>query len=291
MQTIRKISAEMWRNLELTLVWAYRRPIPSHSLDSSSDIRNLSAWLILQGGVHVIKGKTEIEAKAGDWVLLGSGPHRRIFQRKSHLLSLHFQMTWLTGRPVFAEEMKLVLPAEDYPLLQRAGGNLERFVCRRFKHPGLDLLLTPLALKDYLRMQELFVRWIDAYTDAVTKAGLEMNFPVESDERVYRTLQILSKWPLHLPYDEAQIVAAAALSPSHLNRIFLTELGLTPRKFFENRKLEYVKRQLRLPNATIKEIAASIGFVYLGNFSKWFHRLEGMSPRAFQKGNGAMLLT
>jgi len=288
---VQKVSVDLWRNLTTTLVWAYRGSVSPRFTDHLAQNRYFSAWLIIQGGVQLTWAKEKIVARAGQWIFWSEGTHHQVFRPKTRLLSIHFEITWMTGQRVFPAFRNIVTEKNAHPHLEPVASDLESFVSSRFNKPGLALLKTSIELKDYLRMQELFNRWILLYCETLRKEGIEMSFPKDTDPRVNRALQLLDAWPLKTSLDEKKIACGSGLSPSHLNRLFLEEMGTTPRKVFETKRLEFAKRNLRLPHSSIKEIALNLGFNHLGNFSKWFHRTEGHSPREYQHGDSTDLLT
>lgn len=58
-------------------------------------------------------------------------------------------------------------------------------------------------------------------------------------------------------------------------------MGSTPRHYLEKRRMDYAYRRLRMPDAQVKEVATTLGFVHLSHFSKWFKKHLGQSPRHF----------
>ncbi len=59
--------------------------------------------------------------------------------------------------------------------------------------------------------------------------------------------------------------------------------GITPKQYIINRTLLEAKRLLRYSDLSIKEIAWSIGFDDLANFSNWFKKLTNLSPLQFKE--------
>ena len=73
------------------------------------------------------------------------------------------------------------------------------------------------------------------------------------------------------------------LSVSQLNRLFAHQMGISPRRYADSRRLEKGRQLLHLNRHSIKEVAAELGFSSLPHFSAWFRRMEGMSPREYLK--------
>ena len=119
-----KISVETWRNLETTLVWAYRGTVSAYYTDFLSENKHLSAWLILEGGVQLVSNKEKIVASADQWIFVKPGSHHQVFRPGTRLLSIHFQMAWLTGQSVFPTMTNIALNQSECPRLRPAAGAL-----------------------------------------------------------------------------------------------------------------------------------------------------------------------
>lgn len=74
------------------------------------------------------------------------------------------------------------------------------------------------------------------------------------------------------------------LSPDHFSRCFTATTGLTPHQWQTNLRIEEAKRQLRDTNASMTEIAHSLGFSSSAHFSTRFRQKVGLSPREWRSG-------
>jgi len=75
------------------------------------------------------------------------------------------------------------------------------------------------------------------------------------------------------------------LDPSVLTRKFNNKIGISPKKYILNKRLEYAKELLANTNATIFEIANSVGFPDQLYFSRIFKIKEGVSPSEYRKSH------
>lgn len=86
---------------------------------------------------------------------------------------------------------------------------------------------------------------------------------------------------------------AVGLSPFHFLRLFGAALGVTPHQYLVACRLRRAARLLADDGRPITDVAYDVGFGDLSNFVRTFHRVAGVSPRAFRraaKGERATLL-
>src|SRR3546814_5802952 len=74
------------------------------------------------------------------------------------------------------------------------------------------------------------------------------------------------------------------LSPDHFSRCFTATTGLTPHQWQTNLRIEEAKRQLRATNASLTEIAHSLGFSSSAHFSTRFRQKVVLSPPEWRPG-------
>jgi len=73
------------------------------------------------------------------------------------------------------------------------------------------------------------------------------------------------------------------LNPSILTKKFNTQIGISPKQYILNKRLEYAKELLVNTNASIFEIANSVGFPDQLYFSRIFKIKEKISPSEYRK--------
>lgn len=83
----------------------------------------------------------------------------------------------------------------------------------------------------------------------------------------------------------AQLAELCGLSVSHMRKLFKEETGLTPVQFRNRQRIAEAQRILACGSMTISEIAYSLGFENVYEFSKLFKRETGMSPRDYKKSD------
>lgn len=76
------------------------------------------------------------------------------------------------------------------------------------------------------------------------------------------------------------------LSLRHMNRLTEKALSMTVAQLILSRKIRAAKKLMTDPEKSIEEIAEETGFSSQQQFSKVFHRLEGLTPTVYRKDIG-----
>ena len=79
------------------------------------------------------------------------------------------------------------------------------------------------------------------------------------------------------------VANAVRISPSHLYRIFSSELGMPPAQFLIRYRINEACSILKNSDLSISEVAVSTGFSDPLYFSRAFKKVKGLSPRAYLK--------
>lgn len=88
---------------------------------------------------------------------------------------------------------------------------------------------------------------------------------------------------MHLPISISDLCKKLGLSQPYLYRVFMSEKGISPKRYLSERRLEEAKRLLLGTDRSISDIAASLGFSDVLAFSKFFFRENGISPSKFRR--------
>lgn len=83
-----------------------------------------------------------------------------------------------------------------------------------------------------------------------------------------------------LPKDYAELLY---ITPNHLNAVCKDVLGLAAGEVIRNRTLLEAKRLLTNPKLSISEIAFTLNFSDNSYFTKFFKKIEGITPEEFRK--------
>ena len=83
------------------------------------------------------------------------------------------------------------------------------------------------------------------------------------------------------PLSNAELAAAAGLSPYHFLRLFHAVFGTTPRQYLTRVRIEQAKQRLLRDEASVTDVCLGVGFSSVGSFSTLFRRHTGASPSAW----------
>jgi Transcriptional regulator containing an amidase domain and an AraC-type DNA-binding HTH domain len=288
-----------WMALKTNLLWIYEGPVPSTGRASVADLKKLRAferastvialdycavWLVLKGSAEIAMDGKTLRAKAGQWLFPWQGIRNQRFSPDAELLSVRFQAHWPDGRPLFEEGLGLVLPREKLPHLEKAARDLLEVL--RPHLPTSDarhLGGVEFSLKTFFDVKLVLLGFIRHYYDALIDAGLKPSRLGTRDERVLKALSHLDLLPLNVKVREADLAAEVGLGLSQFVRLFNTEVGMTPKHYIEMRRRDTCRRMLINSRIPLKQLANDLGFAHASDFSSWFKRVHGVSPRDFRR--------
>ena len=81
----------------------------------------------------------------------------------------------------------------------------------------------------------------------------------------------------------AEYAKMLGISPNYLNVLSRKHLGQSALHMISSRIVLKIKRLLMENEKTVSELAYSVGFYELSYFSRFFHRMEGVSPQEFRE--------
>lgn len=273
-----------WSSLRYYLLWAYEDAVPLHAHVGTYSDDDIACWLIIKGSVKLTTNGNSVTARRGQWVFVASPLRHQAFSRDAEILSLHIHLSWPGGDPLFERTRNVIFDAAQFPQLEAAARPMLQLVQRHFPQAETYLPCTPCGLGVYLRVQNLLPTWIASYYDTLIALGFVPRRLAGIDERVLNSVVELDRLPLQQRMNEKSLARNAGLSKTHFNALFVEELGTTPRRYFERRRLDSADQLLTRTGMSIKEIAFTLGFKYESHFCAWFRRLRGMRPTAFREG-------
>jgi AraC-like DNA-binding protein len=88
-------------------------------------------------------------------------------------------------------------------------------------------------------------------------------------------------------YKSRELARALRITPRHLQRMFATELGCSPRAWLNEQRL-LAARQMLSTARTVKEVAYTLGFPTVSQFSRDFRHHFGVRPSSLlaQRSDG-----
>lgn len=280
-----------WAGLRSRLLFLYDQEIPAGTADRHGvrEDGEFSAWLIRRGWVEVIADGKAYRAEAGQWLICFAKEITQTFSEDVHLLSLRVEQAWPDGSLLFQDPPGYVFTSKVYPELENRMAPLYRQVINMsWLDPaedfrGVFLQDSKFDYLGYLDFQVHLMGWIGELARILVLEKGKLYIPDRSDPRLAEVFEVIHSCKLAEPFPEAAVCRAASLTIGHLNRLCVQRYGFTVHALWEKQRIQYAKRALERPGSRVKEVASLLGFVQLSNFSAWFKRKGGVSPRSFQK--------
>ncbi|WPJ96762.1 AraC family transcriptional regulator [Coraliomargarita algicola] len=276
-----RLSFSDWKYLDAYLVWIYEGPPQTFGEEMHNSY--FTFWLIEEGHVRVRGGGSDVEAGKGQWVLLPPGTSRRRFSDSLRILSIHFEARWITGKLLLEFEGPIVEEASANPSWRKLCGPMLRLVRKHYPDAYNRL---PQAVADfgvYADVLGSFQRWLAAVSGCLLRReGVTVHLPQHKDSRAMDMRRWLDARAIEHGFQLQELAAAFALSPAQLNRIFIADFSVTPKRYFEQRRLSFARAALSSSSQSMKEISYLAGFGYQSEFTAWFKKHSGLAPSEYR---------
>jgi AraC-like DNA-binding protein len=110
-----------------------------------------------------------------------------------------------------------------------------------------------------------------------------MPLTFDSDDAPEEKADACRRWLDELPLDthfrQKELADARDAGTGSLTAFFRKLAGMTPKRYFDRRRMQFCRRQLADPLVPIKVIAIDLGFRRLSDFSEWVTLRFGAPPR------------
>lgn len=273
-----------WSNVHADLAWVYEGAVEPEHRDTTCRPDLLGAWLVLAGEACLTQNGRTWRAVPGEWLVIRHGGGQQHFSDDARILSIRFSAVWPDRRPFYDDGLCLVFAGGRFPRLAGAGRTLLDVARPHIPTPHTNLLhRQPMPFADFIAIRRAFWGWLLELHDALAALGVQPTRTLLKDERIARVLRKLDQLPYAARLREAELAKTAGLRPGHFVRLFRQQVGCTPKRYFEERRHTACLQMLAGSEIPIKEIALDLGFGRLSDFSTWFRRLEGASPRGFRQ--------
>ncbi|MET0262678.1 MAG: helix-turn-helix transcriptional regulator [Rariglobus sp.] len=249
----------------------------------------------------VEKGRVELEfedgrsvcCQAGDIFLGVRSVRKQRIGANTKLLSVGYDLTWATRHSAYDHVLNVCVPAKVVA---------KNASCRRLRVATLRLLkrfypdrreidfvsathLPPSDAGDAIRQQLAFWEWLGHLQRVFDDQDLRPAFPMARSEIVREVKDRVDRYPLSSPFKDIAKDLGLSVSWRRVQQLFKAELHQAPHDYFDARRIDHARRHLRQRGASVKEVAAELGFRSLSHFSVWFKKGSGVSPRQFLAGS------
>lgn len=277
-----------WTNLRTNLAWIYEGPVSEQNRRGHYNPDHMAAWLVERGQVTLKQQGKVTTARAGEWLVPWPGYRYQEFSADALILSVRFQAVWPDGKPLFEQGLSVKFAGKNFPELERAARRLLEAAKPVIPSDPVQLATASIPLRGFLEAKVALLAWLAEIYDALCQMGLQASRLGICDDRIVAALQRLDGFGLSQKLVESQLAAEYGLGVSQFVRLFRQELKETPKQYFDQRRRHYARQMLAGSSVPIKEVAINLGFERLSDFSAWFKKQGGLSPRHFRKQTTAM---
>ena len=128
---------------------------------------------------------------------------------------------------------------------------------------------------------KLFVAYVETIL-ALLLREQTTNHPSIKNKNMERAISYIDEY-FFTEIDLNKIAADAGYCTDRFRNIFKSIVGVTPKKYILDKRLNYAKKLLIETNNSVEEISVSSGFSYYSRFSLFFKEQTGVSPTEYRK--------
>lgn len=281
-------SYKEWQHVQLRVIRAYRDAVPKGSCKMWTTPGNSNAvWCILEGCVDLFdeRGERLLHANAGEWVF--KPPIRKLYQCFSDgakIISIWFKLLHMpTGRPMCTLVAPFSVPCADEPELETLADSILVLGKSEAASPTrLKIFRWELTMQQYHILQARLHGFVAKCVELMQQKGATLVTADKTDRRVLDAARMLNSrgFTGSVPYDN--LLPEIGISRVQLDRLFLQELGVTPKQYMDRQILAKAVEMLADERASIKSISFDLGFKSPAHFCSWFRRQTGVTPGKYQ---------
>lgn len=102
------------------------------------------------------------------------------------------------------------------------------------------------------------------------------------DKRIFKVITYIHERIEHLITLE-ELADLANLTKDHLIRLFKKQMGCTPAKYINQKKIEKAQLLILMENISLKNVAYKLGFENISYFIRLFKKITGETPSTYRK--------
>lgn len=101
-----------------------------------------------------------------------------------------------------------------------------------------------------------------------------------TDERIKQALELIDD---DIEINVSELAKKCGLSPRNMNKLFLKEVGSSPKNLMVQKKILKAKELLKTTNMTVTDIGLEVGYNSLSKFIQNFQKFTGVLPSSYKK--------
>lgn len=241
--------------------------------------------LILEGEGYYSSAEQNIKVTAGDLILISSGSHHGfVCTQPWQGISVHFFYSRMPAysqylySQVFLNSANLRIARLNEEDRSWAEISLSRMEEEWSMQPGSDF--------SYDLMRIVFETVLLLFhRNTITAQPLEKT----TDKDIFQEVLKEIHRSYNLPITIREIASRHFLSESVLRKKFTRALGISPKQYLINLRLEEAKRLLQQTDKPIDFISSAVGFTSSSRFYELFEKATGVTPLNWRRQNQKLL--
>ncbi len=277
----KKLEAD-WQSLHVVLDRCYEGPPAGKCGTFTGTV--LTICQLLEGWVVMEKEGVRLESRCdnNEWIVCIPGERYQEFSDASRIISVHLAIR----NPGNGAEWRGI-PIVKFTPSEACRNALTRLrESRAFEQitqeQSLSIFGVVMTLDHAIEIQENLLGFFRQLLCQLRQHGMCFEVPFIHEERVRRSHKYLAGLDVRESFSREQIACSVGLTPGQLDRLWRSEMGITPRQYWNRKRIAYACEQLRRYEPSIKSVASDLGFRHLSQFSNWFCKYQGESPRTFR---------
>lgn len=274
------LPADVWRSLRHEWLWVYRSPVPQCGVWSAEIPVPAGVFFVERGEVRIQADGRETIVPRGQAFFSSPRLRRHWFAPGTRLLSIGFRSQWPDGTSLFRDALNF---AADTPALRKASQHLFARIHGTRKVVTYRQAIEPAtySASEWAMREAAFTAWFAVWMETLQQLGVQ---PVFQPRARRRRVDQLVAWLQALPLDQT----APSLPPDfpigirRAEQLLQQQFGTGLRMFMERRRLDVARERIVADQATLKEIAFTLGFRHASHFTAWFRRHTGVSPSEYR---------
>lgn len=192
----------------------------------------------------------------------------------------------LDGRNATTHWADLALLARDYPAVNVQQDALycidDNLWTSAGVTTGIDMALAMLGKDHSSKIMQDVASWLVVYAHRPGHQSQFSELLAAQGQHVFADIVVWLDCNLHRPLKVQDMAEKSAMSERTFYRKFTDEVGYTPSKFLENRRLFRAKHLLEA-GGVIKSVSTRVGYKSVLGFTKAFEAKYGISPALFKR--------
>lgn len=105
---------------------------------------------------------------------------------------------------------------------------------------------------------------------------------LDLDQRILKSLHYIHT-NIDKPINIEELTALCFLTKDHFIRLFNKNMGCTPGKYINQKKIEKAQQLMMIRDTSIRDLAYKLGFENISYFNRLFKKMTGVNPGSYKK--------